>query len=270
MRLPRVWTQPDQICTYMISIGVELDGSCAATYSTENSASLRALLDLLDEMDPEVLLEGLAGDSARTAYWLGAVGYLRHCLAQWTAAPDVRTVKLGARAGGHPLSLIYKVLEDCPETAAPKALTQLSFINNPDLRRNVATDLDSLAVLFRHELWKATAVVAGSVTEAILLAVVEGDVQKKGEKATDVAQARKLYTRDRKPLPLEEWGLDNLIKEVSARALLGDADLGLCRAAQHYRNLIHPGNERTKYPCDEGCALAAMGGVRRLVAVFGP
>ncbi len=234
---------------------------------------LRGLLELIDEIDPSILLETFSADDVTR--WHMALGVIRQRVEQWAHLQAPRasgTPHLGRvpTLQDHPLTVIFKLLKKCPDDATPRALPRLVFIKDVALRQNIARDVDSLDRLLAQQEWKAATVIAGSLVEAFLLNGVEGHLAANGETPESYASAKGWFSSKRSPtpIPIAEWGLERLIQAGRDRGVIDAEDERPCRACQKYRNLIHPGQERISDPFDEGTALVAVGAVKRLLVKF--
>jgi len=113
---------------------------------------------------------------------------------------------------------------------------------------------------------------AGAALEALLLYAVETrtDTAKRKEalgawisasrREQDVEAPRKL------PADIERWGLANLTWIGAHGGVISLEAASNADVARDYRNLIHPGRERTAAPSDEGTALSTLGAAIRVAA----
>jgi hypothetical protein len=69
----------------------------------------------------------------------------------------------------NPLAVIKRELAKCPDSVPRSDLPDLPFIKEAQLRDTLRKDLSSAAGALAHDEWKAATVLAGSVTEALLL-----------------------------------------------------------------------------------------------------
>lgn len=164
MRMPAVFVSPSTIRDYSDSqYGSSgwVEQAEGLTWSRRNADRAATLLTAIDALDPALVAEGLK--TAKTAF-------------KWTRAVAAVCYRLTVWEGGHdddmplwPVGTIYKLLATFPEQPAPRTLTRLPFIRDPQLRRSIARDIDSLDGLLRSSEWKAVTVIGGSIVEALLL-----------------------------------------------------------------------------------------------------
>jgi hypothetical protein len=113
---------------------------------------------------------------------------------------------------------------------------EFSFVTDDELRKICKRDYEEVQRVQMAGAHKATIILSGSLTEALLLDTLQKDEVK--VKASPKAPSK----------PLMQWDLHNLL-EVAIDLDLINAGAGvLVKGIKDYRNLIHPGKEiRTKF-----------------------
>lgn len=269
MAWPSSWVTPSRVRSYIQAAlgGVvppppprDLDGGWRA----ESLSRASALLDAIEGIDQRILFESLTADEG--FQWLQAASQLRSAVLAWQGGQNFVLVRAGALTA-HPVLVIYRLLEGCPDEIAPRALPRLTFLNDVPLRENVARDIDSLEPLIRSGEWKAATVIGGSIVEAILLdALLPREVD-----AKDYARAQaRVDLRRWRVGRLEKWDLWQLVAVCRHLGIIDDALAGICDAAREYRNLIHAGVERARHRSSPGTALNARSAVENLIERLTP
>jgi hypothetical protein len=69
----------------------------------------------------------------------------------------------------NPVTIVRRALEKCPDEFPSKAVTELLFISDIDLRDSIRIDIGTAEQTFRNGAWKASTILAGSAIEALLL-----------------------------------------------------------------------------------------------------
>jgi hypothetical protein len=124
------------------------------------------------------------------------------------------------------------------------------FITNANLRESIRLDISSAHSAYRNGEWKAATVLAGAAVEALLLWGIETKTQTEIDNAVNAlvastAPPRKKLDKKPKGKPVE-WRLVELIKVAEELKLIKqERSATQCDLARDYRNLIHPGKERT-------------------------
>jgi hypothetical protein len=111
-----------------------------------------------------------------------------------------------------------------------------AFVTDEDLRNICKRDYEEVQRVQIAGAHKATILLSGSLTEALLL-----DALKRNEaKATASSKASSK--------PLTQWDLHNLLDVAIDLGLINPGAAVLAKGIKDYRNLIHPGKEiRTKF-----------------------
>jgi hypothetical protein len=155
---------------------------------------------------------------------------------------------------------IREALARCPDEAPSPPTAELSFIPDADLRDSIRNDISAANRALHDGLWKASTVLAGAVSEALLLWAI---TEKKSEPEVESARAALIPKPSKDP---NEWDLDGYIKVARALALIEDETEKQTQLAREFRNLIHPGRAtRLAKVCDRGTALSALAAVELIV-----
>ncbi|HLX94527.1 MAG TPA: hypothetical protein VKU37_02160 [Verrucomicrobiae bacterium] len=162
-----------------------------------------------------------------------------------------------AQRGGIPVKgnifehLSTPILSDSPSPSEQNDASPLtpvpdvSFVKDEKLRNFAAAAAQEASRCFGAKAFTATAVMAGSAIEAVLLDLLLQHTQ------------RLTVSKDN---PIEKWQLGELIKKASKMNLLGAATSSLTQFVQQHRNLIHPGKSlREKRILDKSDAYIIWG-----------
>ena len=161
-------------------------------------------------------------------------------LASWQGRPPGVPDKL-ERVPGYdldPVLIIREVMESLPDHVVPENTTGLEFIADEALRNDLRADIASVDLLLHTKQWKAAMVIAGSVTEALLLYSL---LELGEDKAKEAAEKLNLPSKKKS---LDEWHLPDYVEVARTLEIITSTCADQARIAQDYRNLIHPGKER--------------------------
>lgn len=136
------------------------------------------------------------------------------------------------------------------------------WLVDPKLRVIVERDYDEVKrVLEPAGSTKGTVVMAGSIVEAILFAVIVRDPAR--------AAAAKASTAAPRQPDETKWLLHELIKIAPAIGLISKTTANTLDALRDYRNFIHPSQElRSGHPCGKAQVASAMGALDGLCDHF--
>jgi hypothetical protein len=269
MAWPRSWVKPSRVRAYIESaVGREppKPPNDLNAWRAEHLGNASALVDSVDGIDQRILAESLTAEQGFE--WIQAVSFLRSAVLAWQGGQQNQAL---ARAGGlsaHPVLVIYRLLDHCPDEITPKAEPRLTFIADAKLRTSIARDVDALDALVRDEEWKAATVIGGSVVEALLLDRLLDAAFLPKAKAAEATRIAKKELGWHYAKPLERWDLWQFIIVANEVGLINDTIAHVCDGARDFRNLIHASKERAETPCDRGTALAALAAVENLIATF--
>jgi len=111
-----------------------------------------------------------------------------------------------------------------------------AFVSDDDLRRICKRDYEEVQRVQLAGAHKATIILSGSLTEALLLDALLKDENKSSESPKAASG------------PLAKWDLHDLLEVAIDLGLINAGAAVLAKGIKDYRNLIHPGKEiRTKF-----------------------
>jgi hypothetical protein len=158
----------------------------------------------------------------------------------------------------HPVLTIGRLMKLCPDDATSSPASYFTFITDKDLRENLSVDMNAIDLALTNSEWKAATVLAGALSEALLLWRLSQD------SLPDLKSAVAASSLTKKPDPskLEWWTLHEYIEVAAVRKIFRDETIEQLRLSKDFRNLIHPGrSQRTGMICNRATALSASAGV---------
>jgi hypothetical protein len=165
----------------------------------------------------------------------------------------------------HPLHIVRECLAKCPDTGPGVHAESLAFLGDHDLARALETDIATAVSALGNADYKAAAVMAGSVAEALLLSLIS----EFNEAARSEAGERwQLGTPGRRqpPADLRLWSFAEYIGVGAELQIIGPKTSQALDLLKEYRNLIHPGRaERLKDANTRGNTTLAVGAMLMLV-----
>jgi hypothetical protein len=237
-------------------INEQFPGDSHGLVTANQAPAYATIVRLVDDIPPELIT--LSGSEYQDL--IIGVEYLRHVVELFATRGNTTAPQGGPR--GNPIVLIRKALANCLDQRPSPATAGLLFITNADLRESIRLDISSAHSAYRNGEWKAATVLAGAAMEALLLWGIETKTQAEIDNAVDALLALPTGGLDDRPKgkPVK-WRLFELIKVAKQLGLLKkQRSETQCDLARDYRNLIHPGKERTDQPCDRATALGALAG----------
>lgn len=252
---------PSEVVAFIVE---QFPGDQHGRVTSNQAPAFAAIIRLVEDIPPELIT--LAGRDYQDL--VIGVAYLRHVVDLFAARGNTEAPQGGPR--DNPMVLIREALRKCPDQYPHPTTAELSFIPDVDLRESIRLDISSAHSAYRNGEWKAATVLAGAAMEALLLWGIE--VKKTPieiEQAVDALVASTKGTGDpfKKPKgkPVD-WRLFEMIKVAQELKLIKNKRSETqCDLARDYRNLIHPGKERTDQPCDRATALGALAGCEIVV-----
>jgi hypothetical protein len=155
------------------------------------------------------------------------------------------------------------VLQKCPGRATAAASTDLAFLKDPDLARDLAEDLAEINAAIANGEWKSATVIGGSLLEALLLWQHQRDPVQARSAAAAVVTKKAMK---QPPTELLDWTLYALIEAACEASLITERTATLARLTKDYRNLIHPGRAiRLSEKPDRSTALAAAAAAEAVI-----
>lgn len=239
---------PSQVVELMETLFPQLRSGASVSMHDGNLPEVSAILRLCQAIPPECIrLSG--GDYSD--FVLG-IEILESCKHLWSTRGGVSVPE---RAGGkHGLTLVYSMLQRCPDEGVATGALELSFISDTEFRSAVQTDISTSNSALHNGEWKAATVLAGATIEALLLCVIQ--------------ISPSLPSLTPKPSgPPEKWNLSEYIDVAFRLNLITSATVIQAGLAKDFRNLIHPGRaQRNNQRCTRGTALAALAGLELVIA----
>jgi hypothetical protein len=239
---------PSQVCEFLDE-RVPAAGRGESFYLEPSYAGvLSHLLTMIDGISPHLLT--LTGKAA--AEFGESTEAIRTTLSVWrSGVHSVSLNPLVGKDGKNPLTFIRKHLGSLADEGASNELENLQFIAEEDLRRALATDIHSMNAALDRGAWKAATVLAGSVTEALLLDAL----LKREPEAKTAGSGLKTPTGS----DLSSWTMHQLTLVADALKIVHTDTVAQCLLAKNFRNLIHPGRSiRLGQFCDRGTAFAGI------------
>lgn len=233
----------------------QCEGGPSFLVGADYAGLLALLLRMVDNI-PEHLLV-LRGDDA--IEFGEAIEAIRIAVARWHAGDKSYFMQsMAARQGWSAITFVRKHAASLPDEAAVGNLHALTFIADLDLRASLAIDLKAMEDALDRRAWKSATLLAGSVTEALLLGALlqkEADARREGGRLPSPA-----------PTDLTDWNLHQLTEVANVLGVIEGATAAQCRVAKNFRNLIHPGRAlRLAQDCDRGTAFATTAAVDHVV-----
>jgi hypothetical protein len=253
--MPRV--VPSQIVALIDRVLSEVPGQGLGQdqLNQPQSPQISAVIDLASELPDEFLV--MSRDHY-SEYRVG-INALKDLLKFWADQPSGGLNRRAAQ-GLQFLNTVRGLLAKCPDEIPSPATVELLFIQDPDLRDSIRSDISAANRALHDGLWKAATVLAGAAAEALLLWAI---IEKKS--ATDIENAR-VATTPLAPKDPNGWVLDGYIKNAKSLGLIEDETAKQADIAREFRNLIHPGRAaRLAKACDRGTALSALASVELIV-----
>jgi len=238
------------------------------TLAHENCLKLSALLSLVDSIPPELLV--LEGDDYVS--YIASVSIIRSAIEGWTYRGADRYSNVERIPGVsylNPVTILRRKLDLCPDEAPSSTTHDLSFIGDPDLRQSIRLDISTASQTFVNGEWKATTVLAGAATEALLLSyLTDNSTEPKRERAIEeLLSSGNFSSKEKLPADLNKWNLSQLIQVAWKLEIIREATRSQCLLAKDFRNFIHPGREvRLDQRCNRATALTALAAVEHIIA----
>jgi hypothetical protein len=141
-----------------------------------------------------------------------------------------------------------------PDVRPSPKTEEMRFIKDKVLRDSIRLDLSSAYRSFDDGEWKPATVMAGAVTEALLL----WSVQKNKREVAGLTSTPKG--------PPEKWDLSQLADVAERAGLIKKTTWTQVDLMRNYRNLIHPGKAlRLSETCTRGTAHAALAAADKVI-----
>jgi hypothetical protein len=227
---------------------------CVVTLDRTYRNELAAILELCDQIPAELL----ALDSESYTRYQLAITAIRITLPEM----NIRNIGISTIRGYgylNPVTIIRNTLANCPDDGIATSTSDLAFIADEALRRDLRVDITSANQALRSGEWKATTILAGATAEALLLYVLQS-IKEKDPQTFSSAVSSAISKGVRNPgNDLDQWSLHSLIEVAVIFELIGEKTATQARLAKDFRNLVHPGRAvRTGQTCSRGTALSAL------------
>jgi hypothetical protein len=194
-----------------------------------------------------------------------ATSTIEYHLGVWTARGNVGGMSLVK--GSDAVSVIRRVLVQCPDEYPPPTTTELLFIKDEELRESIRRDVGAANRALTNSEWKAATVLAGAAIEALLLWKLQehplGEATSKKALADLVGQGSLRQPRN---TDLESWDLHHYIAVANKLNVIKKDTYSAAKLAQNFRNLIHPGRSaRLNQICDRATAYSGIGALEHVI-----
>lgn len=225
----------------------------------DNANHLNAILDLIDRIPQHLITL----DEKENTFFLMSLSMIRNAIRMWS---NGYTGNMGYVPGvprGNPVNVIREALKKCLDDYPSPETSELSFIEDKELRESLRFDSYLIGRSLSNLEWKPATILAGSFIEALLLWGIEATGKESISKA--IGLFIKEHSRKIESNP-KEWNLEKYCHIARILSLIKEDTLKAVMIAKDYRNLIHPGRElRLEQRCDKGTAYLAAGAVERVV-----
>ena len=217
-----------------------------------------SIAEALGQVPSELLSPPTMGEYVEL---ISNIAVLNHILESWKTPSVTHIDNLSGKGKGNPISIIHDILLKCPDEAVSANAAGLEFIDDMDLRNSLRLDLSSVNSALSNGEWKAATVLAGSVTEALLLWAIR---EVSPARQTDIDAAMASHNVSEKDL--NRWVLDHYNKVAKDLSIIQDRTFNQVDLAREFRNYIHPGREiREKVRCGVGTAHSAVAAVELVI-----
>lgn len=224
--------------------------------------NVAAVLKLVEKVPNELLV--LEPDTY--ARFLVATSALKNQVMNWNSRGDVGKLEAVSGFGNlHPITIIRNALASCPDEPVHVGTNELSYISDVQLRDNIWSDVSAIRRALTNQEWKATTVLAGSTTEALLLWSLSTKSDPEVQAAVATLMTNNMF--DKKPgNNVDQWNLYQYIHVCQELNLISERTASQTLLAKDFRNLIHPGRaNRLGQTCDRGTALTAVAGMENVI-----
>jgi hypothetical protein len=229
-----------------------------------HSPQLIGIMNLVKAIPPELITV----PSNVYADLVLAMSTIEYHLEVWTSRGPEGT--LDNVKGTDAVTLIRKVLAQCPDEFPAPAATDLLFVKDDELRDSLRRDVGAAIRALNNSEWKAATVLAGATIEALLHWKLQQPpiTQAARDAAVKALVAAK---KMQNPSPdIDYWTLQHFVEIAADLELIGADTTTEVRLAQNFRNLIHPGRAaRLGQTCDRGTAYSAIGALDHVIRDIG-
>lgn len=216
---------------------------------------------LLDQIPAELLNPPTVDDYVKL---ISNIAILNFTLESWKTLSASRSqidALRGKEGEGNPISIIHDILLKCPDEAISSKTAGLEFIDDVDFRDNLRLDLSSANSALSNGEWKATTVLTGSITEALLLWALNKVAPTRQNDINNAMLKHEINQTD-----FNKWALDWYNKVSRELAIIQDRTYRQVDLAREFRNYIHPGREvREKAKCSIATAYSGIAAVEFVI-----
>ena len=252
--MPRIL--PSQIVSFIDKIFPKAKEHKPFSLFKSHSIQCSAILNIIEKLPPELLV--LPGD--RYVDLVSAVAAIKTAIEDWKYR-DYPLDKTPGLKEHNPIIIMRDILTMCPDEFPSKEAAKLIFIENDGLRKSLEIDISATNQALSNGEWKAAAVLAGSVVEALLFWSLNRYDQKCVKTAAKELVEEGIFNKNLGNI-LEKWSLHSFIEVAAKLKIIEDDTAQQARLAKGFRNLIHPGREvRLNQKCNRGTALLAVAAV---------
>jgi hypothetical protein len=237
----------------------------SATLGLDRVIQLQGIVSLVRQIPSELIAVDPASFGDLTiALCSFEVGYARWLnLSQPMVVPHI---------GGHDMVVtLRRVLEQCPDEAAPARTAGLEFISEFPVRASMRLEIGAANSALQNAEWKAATVLGGAAIEALLHWRLSEPQTKSVDlvdgRAKAAASARLKKSPDSN---LDNWALADFIAVARELNAIEEETFNQANMARDYRNLIHPGvAARRQQICDRATALTVLAGLAHVIRDLG-
>jgi hypothetical protein len=197
-----------------------------------------------------------------------ALSTIEYHLDVWTSRGPVGGMD---RVKGYDVvTLLRKILIQCPDEYPAPSTTDLLFVKDNELRDSLSRDVGAAVRALNNSEWKAATVLAGATIEALLHWKLQ---QPPITQAARDAAVKALVAAKKMQNPnpdIDYWTLQHFIEVAAELKVIGADTTTEVKLAQNFRNLIHPGRAtRLGQTCDRGTAYSAIGALDHVIRDIG-
>jgi hypothetical protein len=197
-----------------------------------------------------------------------AMSTIEYHLDVWTSRGPVGG--MASVKGCDVVTLIRRILVQCPDEYPASSATDLLFVKDEELRDGLRRDVGAAIRALNNSEWKAATVLAGATIEALLHWKLQEPPITRASVDAAVTQLVTAKVLSKPSADIDDWTLHHFV-EVAVQLKVITADTATeVRLAKNFRNLIHPGRAaRLNQTCDRGTAYSAIGALDHVIRDLG-
>jgi hypothetical protein len=218
-----------------------------------------SLAKLLDQIPAELLNPPTVDDYVKL---ISNIAILNFTLESWkTISRSHIDALCGKEEEGNPISIIHDMLLKCPDEAISSKTAGLEFIDDLNFRDSLRLDLSSANSALSNGEWKAATVLAGAITEALLLWAINKVTPVRQSDIEKAMKECKIKENDSNKWVLAQY--NSVAKELN---IIQERTYTQVDLAREFRDLIHPGREvREKVKCSIATAHSGIAAVELVI-----